>query len=797
MNRRSAALSVLASYLLLAGCQQAHEPVQTAREDVHRAEVPPQTESQPGATESANHTLPANSALSPGGDSLQSQTYSIPPSANVQFELQARLIEAIPGDTIQLDAGRYELHRQLDVAADNVTIRGRGANQTVLTFKGLATSGQGLEVTGNNFTLENLAVEDTPGNAVKVVGSRNVTFRGVRVEWTGEPTAANGAYGLYPVQCENVLLENCTAIGASDAGVYVGQCRNVIVRSCRAERNVAGIEIENTIGADVYENVATNNAGGLLVFDMAGLPQKAGKDVRVYRNEVIGNNHPNFADPGAVVAAVPSGSGIMVMASDSVEIFDNQIDQNQTASVLVVSYTVIEEKVSDPTFDPIPEQISIHDNHISNGGTKPTGRIAELLIPVLGPRFPDILWDGMTKPGAEQASLNIANNGDATFANFNLPLLTPENLVAGKYAVATDVAVHDAVLEPLASITLKPHEPPASGISPAVQFYRSVPKLLSEHRLFAEPMAQQRPSDGVVLYDLNTPLFSDYSHKRRFIRLPPGQQMQYREQEVLEFPVGTVMAKTFSYPHDMRDLAQGERLVETRVQIREEDGWYGVTYAWNDEQTDATLVVGGSQLDVSWIHSNGESRSTSYQIPNANQCLNCHGQNKTYQPIGPTARNLNRDSPVGENPPNQLAYLAESGLLDGLPDLSGVATMPQFDNPHSGSIDGRARAWLEINCAHCHNPQGTARTTGLDLRGEQTELGKLGLWKNPVAAGHGAGGRKYDLVPGKPDESILMFRLETPDPSVMMPNIGRRMIPTEAVALVREWIEGLKDPNAE
>ena len=732
-----------------------------------------------------------------GADDSTPQTYVIAPGANAQFELQARLIEAVPGDVIQLAAGRYQLHRQLDVTADNVTIRGRGADQTILTFKELAISGQGLEVTGNNFVLEHLAIEDTPGNAVKVVGSRNATFRGVRVEWTAEPTSANGAYGLYPVQCENVLLENCTAIGASDAGIYVGQCRNVIVRSCRAERNVAGIEIENTIGADVYDNVATNNAGGLLVFDMAGLPQKAGKDVRVYRNRVIANNHPNFADPGAVVAAVPPGTGIMVMASDAVEVFDNEIDQNQTTSVLVVSYMVIEEKFSDPTFDPIPERISIHDNRISNGGAKPAGRISALLIPVLGPQFPDILWDGITRPGAEESSLSIANNGEATFANFNLALLTPENIGAGKYAVLTDAAVHAAVLDPLPAITLKPHDPPAPGISRAVQFYRSIPRRLSEHNLFTGPLAAQQPAEGVVLYDLNTPLFSDYSHKRRFIRLPPDQPMQYREQDVFEFPVGTVMAKTFSYPHDMRDPALGERLVETRVQIREEDGWYGVTYVWNDEQTDAELAIGGSQAEVAWIHSDGQSRSTSYQIPNANQCLNCHGQDKAYQPLGPTARNLNRHSPVGEHPANQLAHWAELGLLDNLPATSDVTAMPQFDDPDSGSVDERARAWLHVNCAHCHNPQGIAGTTGLDLRDDQTDLGKLGLWKNPVAAGHGAGGRKYDLVPGKPDESVLMFRLETPDPSVMMPSVGRRVIPVEAVALVREWIEGLQDPNAE
>ncbi len=715
----------------------------------------------------------------------------------MQFELQARLIEAVPGDTIQFEAGRYQLHRQLDVAADNITIAGRGGDQTVLTFQGQATSGQGIEVTGNNFTLKNLAIEDTAGNAVKVLGSRNVSFSGVRVEWTGKPTSANGAYGLYPVQCENVLLENCTAIGASDAGIYVGQCRNVIVRSCRAERNVAGIEIENTIGADVYDNVATNNSGGLLVFDMPGLPLKAGRNVRVFRNKVIGNNHPNFADPGAIVAAVPPGSGVMVMATDAVEVFDNDIDQNQTTSVSIVSYAVMERKVSDPTFDAIPEQISIHNNRISNGGTNPAGLIADLLKPVLGTKFPDIVWDGVVDPKTGKPTLSIVENGAATFVNFNLADLTPENVQSGKYAIAADLAPFAAAIQPLAAISLKPHDPPAPGGNRAAQVYRSVPKRLSEFHLFEGSPAKQQPAEGVVLYDLNTALFSDYAHKRRFISLPKGQKMQYRDEGVFEFPVGTVMAKTFYYPNDMTDASKGERLLETRVQLKEDDGWYGVTYVWNQEQTDAALVVGGSQVEVSWTHLDGQTRSTSYEIPNANQCLNCHSQNKSYLPIGPTARNLNRGVPNTDKPTNQLEHLVQLGLLAGLPAPSNVATMPQFDNPHSGSVESRARAWLDVNCAHCHSPTGTARTTGLDLREEQTDLAKIGVFKNPVAAGHGSGGRKYDLVPGKPDDSILMYRIESPDPSIMMPNVGRRLVQSEAVTLIRDWIEGMKSKNAE
>lgn len=742
----------------------------------------------------------ATAAARTEGDSFEPQTYVIPPGPRVQFDLQARVIDAIPGDVIQLEAGRYELQRQLDVAAHNITIRGRGPEKTILAFKGQSAGGQGIEATGNNFTLEGLAVEDTAGNAVKVLGARNVTIRDVRVEWTGEPTSANGAYGLYPVQCQNVLLENCTAIGASDAGLYVGQCRGVIVRGCRAERNVAGIEIENTVGADVFDNVATNNAGGLMVFDMPGLQLKAGSGIRVFRNKVVANNHPNFADPGAIVAAVPSGTGVMVMATDRVEVFDNQIEDNQTASVLIVSYLAMDRKINDPNFDAIPEFISVHGNRIAGGGQNPQGALAEPLKAALGDKFPDVMWDGVVNPAAAAAgnakpAIYLADNGAASYVNFNLAQLTPENIQAGAYKPDVDAALLSAAIEPLPEVTLAPHDPPTASASAAVRVYRSLPRKLSELGLFAGPLAEHRPAAGVVLYDLNTPLFSDFAEKRRFIKLPPGKQIDYRAEGPLAFPVGTVISKTFSYPHDATDPNKGEQILETRIELFNEDGWYGVTYVWNDEQTDAELALGGSEVDVDWIQADGRSRHVDYVIPNANQCLNCHAQDKKFLPIGPTARNLNRPAPSSDaSAPadaadNQLVALAHAGMLAGLPAAAEIPTFPRFDDPHSAPADQRARAWLDVNCAHCHNAVGTARTSGLDLSWDQTDLAKLGVWKAPVAAGHGSGGRKYDVIPGKPDESILLFRLESEDPSIMMPNVGRRLVNEDAVALVKEWIE--------
>ena len=228
-------------------------------------------------------------------------TKVLQPGDSVQFEVQAALINAAPGDIIELKAGTYHFNTELNVACDNITIRGAGRDQTVLSFRNHSAGSSGIIATGNAFVIENLAVEDTVGNAIKVLGAQDVTFRNVRVEWTGGPKSTNGAYGIYPVECKNVLIEDCVSIGASDSGIYVGQSQDVIVRGCDARRNVAGIEIENTLRADVFGNTVTDNTGGILVFDLPGLNLTNGGHVRVFHNRITDNNHENFAPKGTIV----------------------------------------------------------------------------------------------------------------------------------------------------------------------------------------------------------------------------------------------------------------------------------------------------------------------------------------------------------------------------------------------------------------------------------------------------------------------------------------------------------------
>ncbi len=371
----------------------------------------------------------------------------IEPGAGAQKAALEAMIKASPGDTIEFAAGRFVFDSTLSLDVAGVTVRGQGIEQTQLDWKEQApgTGGEGLMVTADNFTLEDLTVLNTKADAVKVEGTSGVTFRRVFVNWEGEPRTENGAYGLYPVQCSNVLIEDSRVRGASDAGIYVGQSRNIIVRRNEAYENVAGIEIENSFSADVYENKAYHNSGGLLVFSLPEMPVKNGRDTRVYDNQVYDNNHPNFGLPGNIIATLPPGSGVILMANDNTEVFRNSIRNNQTANLSITSFTSTGREYDDPQYDPIPEGIWVHDNVFEGGGENPTGRIADAYAEILGRPFPDIVYDGVIDiaklengvlPAA--ARVYIENNGDATFVNLDMPAV----LAGGKPRTSSDLLAY-------------------------------------------------------------------------------------------------------------------------------------------------------------------------------------------------------------------------------------------------------------------------------------------------------------------------------------------------------------------
>ncbi|MDN4504108.1 parallel beta-helix domain-containing protein [Alteromonadaceae bacterium BrNp21-10] len=379
--------------------------------------------------------------------------------AEKAFEKQLikQLVMAKSGDVIEIPEGLHPISRGLSLNVDGVTIRGKGMNKSILSFKGQIAGAEGLLVNANDFTIEDLALEDTRGDALKVNEAQNVIIRRVRTEWTNGPDEKNGAYGIYPVQTQHTLIDGAVAIAASDAGIYVGQSKNVIVRNSRAEYNVAGIEIENTQGADVYNNIATNNTGGILVFNMPNLPQP-GFATRVFNNKVVDNNTANFAAKGTAVAGVPAGSGVVINSNDKVEIFNNVIGDNDTANVIVSSYysaSFYSDKSTADAFDPYPETIYIYDNEFGKGGNSPdlmelqALRVAEFGI---GGSLPDVLWDGYVNPEKSKDGVLFAehqiciNNGAAGIVNVDA--------ANGYKNISTDIKPHQCQHEKLPAVVL-------------------------------------------------------------------------------------------------------------------------------------------------------------------------------------------------------------------------------------------------------------------------------------------------------------------------------------------------------
>jgi len=316
---------------------------------------------------------------------------------------------------------------------------------------------------------------------------------------------------------------------------------------------------------------------------------------------------------------------------------------------------------------------------------------------------------------------------------------------------------------------------------------KPAPKMkLSEYGFFSGELRGQVPAQEVIPYHLNTPLFTDHAEKLRFVKLPAGTAAAYNDTAVFEFPIGTTLIKTFYYPLDFRDPAGDRRLVETRLLIHEPEGWKALPYIWNADQSDAILDVAGESITVSYTDAQGRKRTHAYVIPNMNQCKGCHNQAEKLMPIGPSAWQLNGEHDYGPIKENQLNHWEKLGLLTGL--KPGIPKGVVWNDPSTGSLDERARVWLDINCAHCHRPDGPASTSGLHLGWREQDKLKLGVGKTPVAAGRGSGNLRFSIVPGKPDESILLYRLKSADPGIMMPELGRTQMQPEAVALIREWI---------
>ena len=351
-------------------------------------------------------------------------------TVDYQKELQEQLINAKEGDIIEIPEGTFDFTRSISLdGIANVTIKGAGIDKTILSFKNQIEGAEGLKITANNVTIVDLSIQDTKGDALKVQDSEGVTLRNVGVTWTNGPDSTNGAYGIYPVSCKKVLIEGCRASCASDAGIYVGQSIDVIIRNSVAFNNVAGIEIENCINAEAYENEAYDNSGGIFLFDLPELPLKNGHLISLHHNNIRNNNYPNFSPLGNTVALVPAGTGILIMSTRQVDVFENEIVDHISTSMAIVSYLITQKPFEDSLYNPFSSGIYIHNNNFAQAATMPdtTRPLGKLIAGLFGGETPEIVFDGMINPGLvnedgsimDEARLCIKDNGTIRFANIN------------------------------------------------------------------------------------------------------------------------------------------------------------------------------------------------------------------------------------------------------------------------------------------------------------------------------------------------------------------------------------------
>lgn len=945
------------------------------------------------------------------GDNSPGRTFFIEPGPNATTEMVLAAIDARPGDVIEFSAGYFELESGLQLSStEDILVKGQGMDETVLSFKNSSSQEGFLATNVRGVTVEDLTVLDSPGDAFKLQGVNWGTLRRVRAFWSSgrntpdedtvtasnfkdklnvactdparhnpanpNPTetdttspdytvsVASGRYGIYPVNSNNILVEFTESVGASDAGIYVGQTDNAIIRNSRAAFNVFGFEIENVRGGEYVDNLAECNTGGFLVYDLDGLT-RYGSKTRMYRNHARNNNTYNFAEPGSIVSNVPRGVGMITLAYDQIDVFDNIFENHGTAGIVHTSYVVLGEP-GDKRLDMYTEGMHVFNNTFrDNGNDLPQPDFATILatggsqvtsaFPMIvglkvaaalgGYRGGHIVWDGYLdeldedcpypvdgdgqpipqdedgkpiqgnqypNPDCRYNAYKFDNNGERikpkwwascidanntfsddslTYANFNgleglelllaFPNVGPDVLIdqvqsLPNFAADLDMSPHQCVeqygsnLPLLPPVVIPPFE--RSGNLDPAPTQATIDKLcnaalatgevnheaftvncpdLAQYNLFADPEdPTSLPNGDGIPFVLNSKLFTDFSVKYRVAYLPPGKQATWRDGQdnvnaTILFPVGTIVAKTFSYPDE---TAGTETAMETRLLIKRQnrDGsvyWSGLEYIWEEQngRKVAKLTQQGGTASASWDYEDADSgvrhrgSTNAYMFPNANQCMSCHANDDAETgtaPIGPKPRNLNRpyqsespfDNGQASHPVagvNQLAWWCQNGFLRNCPSnlavdpvtqyAAGAERVPVFNKPgdsgfpadSDADIEARVRAYLEINCAHCHNNRGLAQNTGFYLDVFRPVDDTYGICKGPTASGtEGRGGREFDIVPGDAPESILPYRMgpEADTLAARMPPLARSVVHEEAFELVTRWINDVVDesyPNAD
>ncbi len=821
---------------------------------------------------------------------------------------------------VTLPAGCFKMNNQLTIdSKNNLVLRGAGVDQTYLDFSdvdgkdGIAISG------GSNITISDLQVAEASKNGIKADGVEGIIIRDVATIWMEVPRARDedgnlrGTYGIYPVKSQNVLIEDTWSYGSADAGIYVGQTIGAVVRNNVAEKNIAGIEIENSSSVDVYGNLAFANTGGVLLFDLPGATTlgRLVDDVRIFDNVIRDNNLVNYVDTTCqnglggcgVVGIVPPGTGIVILSGRNGEFFNNTITNHDSMAVAMTSYLLVNENPAayDPTsgssegsaiaagWNPVPTNMYFHDNDIVNVGANPNGALIEDMVLAYNLNhlaFPAVFYDGageslirsgMFMPIRDGMNAMTSSNGwdyltEFSDADANCVINNSGNSVGvlvdhkdpmGIVRYSEDPANADFLYEnPHASllttgcdsksslavnaITINgktygyniddvedegvnlPDTPSAivgnslctasgdNGINwdavtrEATTYGENCTKL-SDYRLFqdnADPTQNlnlDATSKG-TLYDMNVELFTDYARKYRFVVMPDDVEANYREQEVFDFPVGTVLVKTFVLPSSTNNaVGVNEELIETRLLIRRSSGWVALPYVWNEDKTEATLTAVSVPFERSIEH-DGQTLDFTYEVPSRNECTLCHkvdaeiadpsGNNQPagFSPIGPKARNMN--STPSFLAVNQLTHWDNLNLV-ALPDTpENLPKVPVFDteagaaNLSDVELEEYAKSYLDINCAHCHRTEGKAASNPFKFEYWRAGIAEMGVCARGVTFHKGPS--PYVIVPGDADNSVLHYRINV-DNGNMMPELGRHVVHKEGVALIADWINSI-DP---
>ncbi len=770
---------------------------------------------------------------------------------NFEESLNQALQAAQKGDTIQMPAGRFQMRNELLINRPGMILRGMGPEKTVLNFKNQKAGPQGIIATKNQIVFSQFAVEDTAGNGIKVIGSQGVVFDKVRVTWTEGPSEKNGSYGIYPVLTSDVLIQDCEVSGASDAGLYVGQSKNVIVRRNFVHGNVAGLEIENSSNVDVYQNRAFKNTVGMLVFNLPDLLVKTGQRIRFFWNQSNDNNLKNFSTPGSIINLVPQGAGMLILAAQNVEIFENEFLKNKLTGISVNNYLISERKITDTQYDPMPKGIAIFDNKISQGeasllplefpevsqlfsrGLISDSQKTTLIIKLLlGVKTPSVITDGImdgtytSKPalGADRICIHSNLNEKGKPIDFgNLHLDSPNTFLGLPTGPATRSLVPHLCTHPrlpeiiLPPMSIEPGNEPRPSPEEIQAHCKSNPlgkdqvnrgaldydcPDLEDYNLFQKSEdATQSPLSQGFHFKPSSELFTDYSEKSRFVFVPPGESILFDGPSQFDFPNGTVLAKTFQQYILNSSGKPTLRPLETRLLIKRQNVWVPLNYIWDGQGKKAKLKYGGEVISMKISpQGTGKPVNIDYHVPNLRQCASCHSVNDQILPLGFKGKflNWNFKGVTSVDHSNLLDQMQKRSLIKGLPaDLSTVDSVPSWTEAKL-TKENRVKAYLDINCAHCHNPQGNARNTGLFLSYEVPANSRAyGICKTPVAAGIGSGGHKFAIQPSSAKNSVLIYRMTQSHLAVKMPQLGRSAVHEQAVDLISQWINEMPSQNCE